>query len=236
MSNLNDNISQTGPDGGRLLHGWYFQTARLGSTSKTVFQWNKTETTYPKNRALHQLFALFHPEAADVFNRLQAISSIPFAWDEREDDPGIEQLTIALQPLLEGVPKSGLAYFTPLLDWWTSGKDGKILPLYEELAREIGEHIRQVKEWNDEAAVIFDENKRLSADYEKMGKEFTKQQEFLAKQAATQAKVWEELKRTGDSWKEQRDYIDNVLEEKRGLLEELDKLREKLAAKGNSEA
>jgi hypothetical protein len=192
--------------------------------------------TIPLSRALHDLFALFHPEAAAVFDQLQARADIPYEWETRDDDESLAALSRSLQPLVEGMPASGRAAFTPLLDWWASGKDATIFPLYEELAREIGEHIRKVKQWNEEAAVIYKDNERLSADYEKMGTDYAKQQEFLAKQAATQAKVWEELKRTGDSWKEQKAFIDNVLKEKQAMLAELQALKDKLAALENPEA
>ena len=199
------------PEGGELpqFHADEFQTLQV-------------------SRALHDLFSLFYPEAGAIFEKLQASSAMPFEWDNRDDDAVLIKLTEALRPMLEGMPQAGRAYFTPLLDWWASGKDATILPLYEELAREIGEHIRKVKQWNEEAAVIYEDNKRLSADYKKMGTEFAKQQAFLAKQATTQAKVWEELKRTGDSWKEQRTMIDNLLKEKQDMLEELRQLKEKI--------
>ena len=187
----------------------------------------------PMSRALHRFFSLFQPDAAETFDRLQEKAAIPFEWQERADDAALAHLADALAPLLEDLPASGRAFFMPVLDWWAGGKEAAILGHYEQLAADIGAHIRQVKEWNDEAAVIFEENKRLSADYEKMGREYARQQEFLAKQAATQAKVWQELKRTGDSWKEQRTYIDNVLKEKQALLDELQELKRKLAALEN---
>ncbi|MEX0325149.1 MAG: sulfotransferase [Puniceicoccaceae bacterium] len=182
------------------------------------------------SRSMHRLFSLFQPEAAAIFDSLQEKAAIPYQWPDREDDPALEKLADSLSTMLEGLPASGKAFFMPLLDWWASGKNGTILDHYTQLAADIGDHIRQVKEWNEEAAVIFEENKRLAADYEKMGTEYAQQQEFLAKQAATQAKVWNELKQTGDSWKEQREYIKSVHKERDHLLEQIQLLKDKLAS------
>ncbi|MEX0330241.1 MAG: sulfotransferase [Puniceicoccaceae bacterium] len=186
------------------------------------------------SRAMHELFSLFQPEAAAVFDQLQEKAAIPYKWAGRDDDGALEELSGTLSSLLEGLPAAGRAFFMPVLDWWASGRDGAILDHYTQLASDIGDHIRQVKEWNEEAAVIFEENKRLAADYEKMGTEFAQQQEFLAKQATTQAKVWNELKQTGDSWKEQREYIKSVHKEREHLLEQIEELKKKLASKETS--
>ncbi|HSH09643.1 MAG TPA: sulfotransferase [Oceanipulchritudo sp.] len=178
------------------------------------------------SKALHRLFGYLFPDEAAIFDQLQAKAAIPYEWEERDDDEALNQAADSLQLLVEGLPPAGRASFVPFLDWWASGKDGHILSDYEELAREIGEHIRMVKQWNDEAAVIFEENKRLAADYERMGKDYAKQQEFLAKQAATQAKVWGELKWTGDSWKEQKAFIEKLQKEIKALREEVQRLRD----------
>lgn len=182
------------------------------------------------SKALHALFSLIQPEAAAVFDQLQEKADLPYAWAEREDDPELEQLAAQLQPLLQDLSPPGRASLVPLLDWWSSGRSDEVFTLYQKLGEEIGGRVQRVEQWNREAAEIFKENERLAADYERMGKEFATQQEFLAKQAKTQAKIWEELSRTGKSWEEQRDLINELLAEKRGLLEEVQRLRAQLEA------
>jgi hypothetical protein len=181
------------------------------------------------SQPLHKLFSLFFPEAAAVFDQLQQRSAIPFEWEARADDTRLEELTRTLEPLLADMPETARPAFVPLLDWWAGGGgDEGVFKHYEALSREIAEHVRKVKQWNDEAAVIYEDNKRLAADYERMGKDYAKQQEFLAKQAAMQDKLWGELKWTGDSWKEQKKFIGKLKEEKLRLEEEIATLRTRL--------
>jgi hypothetical protein len=175
--------------------------------------------------SLHRLTGLVYPDAVAAFDALQERSDVPFSWQSRPDDDRIDRIHDQLAPVIEDLPAEGRACFGPLLDCWASAETNRILDLYARLAEEIGGRVQRVEQWNREAAEIFKENERLSADYERMGSEFAKQQEFLAKQAKTQAKVWEELTRTGDSWKEQRTLIENLLKEKRALLEEIRELR-----------
>lgn len=176
------------------------------------------------SRSLHRLFAVCFPEAAAVFDQLQERAAIPYAWVEREDDPALEQAAAALAVIVDGLPAAGRAFLTPLLDWLASGRDPGLLPAYGALGAEIGEHIRAVKKWNEEAAVIYEDNERLAAECKRLGDEYARQQEFLARQTATQAKVWEELKWTGESWKKQRDFIDKITREKEALQARLDAL------------
>jgi hypothetical protein len=185
--------------------------------------------------ALHKLFALIFPVAAGLFEQLQERSGIPWQWQTRDDDDRLEAAAKSLEPLLDSMPLEARMAFVPLLDWWASGNDDGIYLQYEALAREIADHVKKVKQWNEEAAVIYEDNTRLAAESERLGKEFAKQQAFLAKQHATQVKIWGELQRTGASWVEQRDYIDNVLKEKQSLLEELDQLKQKIAAMENKQ-
>jgi len=185
----------------------------------------KEFNTMPISQTLHTLFGLVYPEAAQVFDSLQEVSAIPYKWEKREDDPELDKIVELLQPMVANLPNEGRAFLGPLLDWWSTGCKNEVFSLYQKLGGEIGGRVQRVEQWNREAAEIFKENERLQADYEKMGKEFTEQQEFLAKQAATQAKIWEELSRTGKSWEEQRDMINDLLAEKRGFLAELEELR-----------
>lgn len=181
--------------------------------------------TLPISAPLHRLTALIFPEAAAAFDALQEQADLPFTWDRRGDDEALEAMASHLEPLLEGLPPEGRACLGPLLDYWAAGPQQAVFDRYASLAGEIGGRVRRVEEWNRQAAEIFKENERLAADYERMGKAFAGQQAFLAKQAATQAKVWEELTRTGNSWKEQRDLIKDLLAEKRRLLEEIRDLK-----------
>lgn len=186
--------------------------------------------------ALHQLTGLIYPEAVEAFEAFQDRTAIPYTWEERDDDSQLEEIYAQMAPVVSGLPPEGRAFLGPLLDWWASDRDPAVFDLYATLGEEIGGRVRRVEEWNREAAQIFKENERLSADYERMGKEFAKQQAFLAKQASTQAKVWEELTRTGDSWIEQRDLIKTLLEEKRGLLDEIRQLKEGPGPGGDAES
>jgi hypothetical protein len=175
--------------------------------------------------ALHRLTGLICPEAVAAFDALQDRADVPFDWQSRPDDAQLDRIHDQLAPIVADLPPEARACLGPLLDGWATGEADKVLDLYGRLAEEIGGRVQRVEQWNREAAEIFKENERLSADYERMGREYAKQQEFLAKQAQTQAKVWEELTRTGDSWKEQRTLIENLLKEKRALLEEIRELR-----------
>lgn len=179
----------------------------------------------PVSRPLHRLAGLLFPESTAAFDALQERASIPFAWASRDDDEALENLVERLTPIVSRLPAEGRARLAPLLDWWSSGTGGDPFARYAALAREIGERVQRVEAWNREAAEIHRENKRLAADYEKMGRDYARQQEFLARQAATQEKVWAELKRTGESWTEQKALIEDLLREKRALLKELESLR-----------
>ena len=216
--------------------------ARLVADLKTHFALEEREKrpafheeefqTLGVSRALHRLFSLFFPEAGALFDKMQERAALPYRWKERPDDDRLTAITEVLAPLVAVFPSAARAAFVPLIDWWASGEANALLGKYEELAREIGDHIRKVKQWNEEAAQIYEDNKRLAADYERMGTDYAKQQEFLKKQAATQAKVWEELKRTGDSWTKQRERIDTLIGEKKELLEENRQLKERLGEEG----
>lgn len=217
----------------------FADTDRLASTLKEHFQlagegplpeFHADEfQTLPVSRALHELFAIIFPEAAAVFDQLQERARISYQWQERDDDGHLQAAAQALGPLLAEMPGEARPAFVPLLDWWAGGREAGVFSQYEALAREIADHIRMVKQWNEEAAAIYEDNKRLAADYERMGSDYAKQQEFLAKQAAMQAKLWGELKWTGDSWKEQKQFIERLQAEKKQLQEELASLKDQRA-------
>lgn len=177
------------------------------------------------SQPLHQLATLVYPEAMAAFDSLQELAEVPFVWQSRPDDDHFDRLYDHLAPVAENLPAAARAFLGPLLDGWAVDGMEATMDLYSRLAEEIGGRVQRVEQWNRDAARIFEENERLSADYERMGREFAKQQEFLAKQAETQAKVWQELSRTGESWKEQRTMIEDLLKEKRQLQEELSRLR-----------
>jgi len=175
---------------------------------------------------LHELTRLVFPDAAETFDALQRESRIPFSWQARDDDARLQEISKNLEPVLSDLPPEGRAWFAPLLDWLAAGRDPSIFGRYIHLGEEIGGRVQRVEEWNRQAAVIYKENERLAADYKRMGTEFARQQEFLGKQKETQAKLWSELSRTGQSWKEQRQLIDRLIAEKRGLEEQLRKREE----------
>jgi len=179
------------------------------------------------SEALHELTRLVFPEAVATFDALQEAAQIPFTWSAREDDPRITRLAGEVKPLLQDLPPEGRAYFAPLLDWVASGRDNSLFGRYAFLGEEIGGRVRRVEEWNRKAAGIYKENERLAADYKRMGTEYASQQAFLAKQKETQAKIWSELSRTGQSWKEQRELITRLLEEKKELEEAVRLLQKK---------
>ena len=178
------------------------------------------------SRALHRIFAVCFPEAAALFERLQERAVIPFTWSRREDEAELEALIPAFEAIAGQLPAAGRAHLMPVLDWLAEGRQAAVLAHYGELGTEIGAHIRTVKQWNEEAAVIFEDNKKLTEECERLGAEYARQQEFLKQQSDMQAKVWAELKWTGDSWKQQRQIIDNLTKEKEALQAELKTLRE----------
>lgn len=173
------------------------------------------------SRQLHEAFRLVYPEPARVFDKLQERADIPYPWKERPDDDQWALLKETLEPLVRDLPPAGRGFLGPLVDWWTAGRDDRILALYRHLGEEIGERVRNVEEWNRQAAAIYEDNKRLAADYEKMGRDYAKQQEFLARQARMQEKIWNELTRTGKGWEEQRDHINRLIAEKKALAGEI---------------
>jgi hypothetical protein len=169
------------------------------------------------SESLHRLTTLLHPGAAATFDRLQEAASMPMAFTTRDDDARIDKAFDHLEPLLADVPPEGRAWFGPFLDWIASGREAVTWELFGRLAESIGERVRRVEEWNRQAAGIYKENERLSVEYERMGTEFAKQQDFLAKQVSTLETMFNELKRTGDSWTEQRDMIKGLIAEKKQL-------------------
>ena len=179
----------------------------------------------PVSRSLHRLFSAVFPETAAAFDALQQKADLPYAWEERPDDAVLDDFTERLQPLLEGLPEDGRAWLAPLLDWLAADRDKSVFTRFAGLAGEIGERVRKVEEWNRQAAEIHRENDRLHADNERLGRDYARQQKLLEDQTGKLAHLWEDLSRTGDSWKEQRDLITRLQKEKKQLQEKLDRLR-----------
>lgn len=190
----------------------------------------------PVSRALHRAFSLVAPGAAEAFDQLQEAADLPYAWSERPDDDRWTALAQALETVVADWPREARACLVPLIDWYSERPDRPLLPLYRKLSGAIGHHVRQVIRWNEEAAQIFKDNERLSADYEKMGKAFAEQQVFLEKQARMHEKLWSELSWTGNSWKEQREHIRKLEDRIRDLEEEVARLGGAAAGSGQSKA
>ena len=182
------------------------------------------------SRPLHELFRAVYPETAAVFDRLQERTNLPLAFTEREDDEWVRGQTDRLQPLLRELPPEGRAFLGPCLDWIATGRKEALFAEYAGLAREIGEEVRKVLEWNREAEEFYRENERLAAENERLGTLYAEQQEFLAKQAKTQEEVWEDLTRVGKSWEKQKEQIIQLLAEKRERDAELLELRKRVQA------
>lgn len=185
------------------------------------------------SRPLHDFFALLYPETAAAFDKLQTTAAIPFVFAERGDDDWIRGLSDRLRPLLQELPAAGRAFFGPSLDWVATGGADTVFQDYADLAREIGEEVRKVLEWNRHAEEFYRENERLAAENERLGTMYAEQQEFLARQTKTQEEVWADLSRVGKSWEEQKAFIEKLLAEKRERDAELKELRDRVQAGEN---
>lgn len=158
--------------------------------------------------AMHALCGLILPEATEAFESLQNQSTFPRTLVPHPDDARIAALHAALLPLLSPLPPAERLAFLPLLESFGMG-----LPPAECAARRaaqaeaIGEKVRAMDAWHANAARAFEENKRLFAEKESLGREFAAQQEFLQKQSTDFGRIWEELKRVGQGWEQQHAYI-----------------------------
>ena len=155
----------------------------------------------------HALIGEVVPEATAVFDRLEQISKLPYVFKGMDPDGKASALLSFLQGELADLgKKENRSAWIPLVEEYMLSDPGAAVALRTQMAEAMGEKIRNMQEWHQQAEKIFKEAEWVEAERKRLSL-------FLKKQTTEYQKIWSELTKVGESWNKQREYIEHQSKE-----------------------